>query len=69
MGTYLHRKLSTCVLKINIFNIGKRYGINNKTNMCSCLIATSWMMSHLKCPIQYDIFEDCSLLKGTTVRC
>ena len=30
MGTHLHRKVSTCVLKINFFNIGKRYGVNNK---------------------------------------
>ena len=35
VDTYLHRKLSTYVLKINIFNIGKLYGVNNKT----CLIA------------------------------
>ena len=64
MGTYLHGTLSTRIQKINIFNIGKRYGVNNKKNRSSCLIATFWMMSHLKCPIQYDIFEDCSVLKG-----
>ena len=33
MGTCLHRKLSTYVLKINIFNIGKRYGVNNKRGL------------------------------------
>ena len=31
MGTYVLGKLSTHVLKINIFSIGKRYGVNNKT--------------------------------------
>ena len=30
MGTYLRRKLSTCVLKINIFNMWMRYGVTNK---------------------------------------
>ena len=30
MCMYFHRKLSSCVLKISIFNIGKRYGVTNK---------------------------------------
>ena len=30
MCMYFHRKLSNCVLKISIFNIGKRYGVTNK---------------------------------------
>ena len=58
MGTYLHRNLSTYVLKINMFNKKKI------ENMSSCLIATFWIMPHLKCPIRYDVFEDCLLLKG-----
>ena len=31
-------------------------------NMSSSLIATFWIMPHLKSPIRYDVFEDCLLL-------
>ena len=63
MGTYLHRKLSTYVLKLKCSICGNDM-VSTIENMSSCLIATFWIMSHLKCPIRYDVFEDCSLLKG-----
>ena len=64
MGTYLHRKLSTYVLKIKMFNIYGSDMVSTIENMSSCLIATFWIMPHLKCPIRHDVFEDCLLLKG-----
>ena len=67
MGTYIYGKLSTFVLKFNIFNIGKRYGVKYvKKYVFLFHIAIFWMMNHMKCQIYItcDIFEDCSLLKG-----
>ena len=63
MGTYLLRKLSTYVLKLKCSICGSNI-VSTIENMSLFVIATFWIMSHLKCPIRYDIFEDCSLLKG-----
>ena len=63
MGTYLHRKLSTYVLKLK-YSICGNDMVSTIETMSSCFIATFWIMSHLKCPIRHDVFEDCSLLKG-----